>query len=295
LINRNIFTNIKPSQQYFEHPKGWKPLHIRMFEKYNDLLLQNTLEPFIQSTIDIQPIVEQSIKILNMHMQKPTAYIFSVGQSCSIFIFATVALSQILKIGSIEKFKTVAFSGKYYCNTCCLTGIHNACTISHELNDLFLPSKKQVEYFSKYIKEEGLLNHNEHFIIMDLVCFGAGMLSFINLFKAIHNPYCTCNYETYFFKKGSYDDAPMAQEIKKNGIEFLGDKEYQKHKHLFDMLSANDKDKNLRLVPEFTKHLWETVNPFEFVPHESAQKMLIGIIHYIQQNKISLENLVSKN
>ena len=95
-----------------------------------------------------------------------------------------------------------------------------------------------------------------------------------------------------FFKKNNVLENNMVQTLKNLGSEFLDYSIYKKHTKLFDMLSANEEDKNIRLVPEFYKHQWGTLDPLEFIPDERAQKMLMAIIHHIYSNKESLAKMI---
>lgn len=262
-------------------------------ERYFRLKNKGTIDIYLQSVVDIEPIVEQSIKILNKHLERPKAFIFSIGQSCAFFIFAAWALSNILKIGNPKKLFSVAFSGKYYCDTCCLTGENSNCTISHANKDFFFPTKEQIELFIPYLQKLNFLKSKKrHYIALDLVCNGSGLLSFIDLFKTIKGIQKNWTLETYIFRKKLPVENNMVQTLKNLGSEFLDYSIYKKHTKLFDMLSANEEDKNIRLVPEFYKHQWGTLDPLEFIPDERAQKMLMAIIHHIYSNKESLAKMI---
>ena len=319
------FENGQTNNNPFSHSLDSQPLFTKIFERYKTLqerlspsslsssnldvfgmsvfdddFKTNEIDNVLQNSINIVPIVEQSIKILNKHLEKPDALIFSVGQSCAHFIFAAWALSNILEIGDPNKLLTVAFSGKYYCNACCLTGYNVLhCSISHAKNDFLFPSKEQIEWYTQYLEKINLLKNNTlHYIILDLVCHGSGLLSFIDLFKTSQGLNKNWSYETYFFTKDDQktrETCPMVQTLEgKSKNLFINHKTYNKHHMLFDMLSANAENKNLRLVPEYDKKQWANVNPLEFIPHEDAQLMLLGIVHHVQTHKESLLKKIKK-
>lgn len=277
---------------------SYEHLYQRMFKRYINMVKKNTLNTFL-SDCYILPLIKPAIKILKKYLKKPETYLFSVGQSCSYFIFTVQAFADILNIQiDLNKLLMVAFSGRYYCNVCGFTGNKPDCTVSHVQGNFFFPSQTEIARYTEYLKEINLVTHKpQHYIILDLVCNGAGLLSFINLFKLIQGLDEDWTYETFIFSKTSkevYNAMPMAKILHEHGSVFLDSTIYEQDKIFYDQLSANNKYATLRLVPEFYKKDWQEVNPLAFQPHENAQKMLLAIIDYVARHKEYLTQQIVK-